>query len=384
MDSKPRALELINEIGLGDQLIKADAGQMNQRFLCIENKLYPFPKDKETFLKTPLLSTFDRLRLFFELTVPKGKNPDESAYDFVSRRFGKKYAELILDPMLTGIFAGDAKQINLKAAFPRVYQLEQTHGSLLKALKEIKKSFPKHSLCSFKEGMGSIINRLVEQYKDHILVNQEILSVKREGKQFKIILKENVLLADYLIFSTPAPAAVKFFKDINLSLSNELSQIDYVPVAVLGLIYPKEIFKQIPQGFGYLLPSSEKSEVLGVLFENNIFPGRCPSEQFYFRVMMGGSHHRGVIKKEDMLIDLANVHISKVFGLEKTFPKISFKRVYAKAIPQYDNHLVKINALIDEFVQENPTVDFVSNYRGGVSFNDCIENAFQSASKVHL
>lgn len=384
LDSKPRTLQLINELGLSERVVKAGP-RAKKRYVCVANALKTLPTTPFDFLMTPLLSVPEKFRVFGEAFVKKGNHPQESVYGFGKRRFGKRVAEIFFDPMVTGIYGGDVCQLNLKEAFPKIYDLEDQYGSLIKAMRNFKKEKKPAgkafggNLTSFKNGMVELILAIREKYQDAILLNQEIKTIVFENNQFEINSGEKKYKADEIYLCVPAYSAAKILRGVHQPLCDELEKINYAPMAVVGLAYSAKIFKQRPTGFGYLIPSQERKKALGVLFEHDIFPGRCPADQVLLRVMIGGSHNpKVVLDSEETIKQIAVNEIKDRFGVQDEPSTIFFAR-WSKAIPQYDQTYAQAKERIESYLKQWPALHLVSNYWHGVSFNDCIENAYQSA-----
>ena len=175
---------------------------------------------------------------------------------------------------------------------------------------------------SFKGGMGQIIETLDERYQKHIQTNSKISSVP--------------INADVVIVATPAYAAAKIIENLNPVLAQILTQIPYVPIAVVGLLFKEDSFKRKPDGFGYLIPSKANKDVLGVLIESHFYVNRAPEGQIMMRVMLGGAHHPVIINDEqDQILSKAIREIDSIYGLTAG-PVETFVKLWPKAIPQYE------------------------------------------------
>ncbi|OFZ56987.1 MAG: protoporphyrinogen oxidase, partial [Bacteroidetes bacterium RIFCSPHIGHO2_02_FULL_44_7] len=288
------------------------------------------------------------------------------------------------------------KKLNLRLAFPKIYELEQEYGSLLKGLiltmlknsKGKKKGeasgSPMGKLLSFRQGMGQLCEALVKQYEDCIHLDEVVESVDRVGEGFSIVTQKMKYFADELFVCSPAHSASAFLKTLDPVLSELLGKIQYAPMAVVGLVYPKAALGHIPQGFGYLIPSSEKSEVQGVLFPGNVFPGRTADDLFMFRVMIGGSSYPDIMKRtKDELVETAEYELKKRFAINgRTVTE--FLALWPNAIPQYDQEYAYLKDGIVYEVSKFPNFHLVANYLGGVSINDCTSNAQAAAEKSAL
>ena len=128
-----------------------------------------------------------------------------------------------------------------------------------------------------------------------------------------------------------------------------------------------------------MIPSSEGKEVLGVLFESNIFPGRCGKEEILLRIMVGGARHPDILaKSREALTALALKEVQTTLKTEAS-PIETFFVQWPKAIPQYDVAYTQAERGLEEELKKWKGLYLVANYRKGVSLNDCIENAYQAA-----
>ena len=392
LDSKPRTLEFIAELGLAGELVRA--GRDAQiRYICLNNVLHFFPMSPGGFFGFRPMRLREKLRVFAEPFVARGTDPEESVYAFGARRLGEKFSQLFLDPMVSGIYGGDARETVLRAAFSRIYDLEQKYGSLFKAMIKIKKEkkngaetagMPSGTLTSFRRGQAQFIETLGKRYSDNILFNREVTAVTRGGGRFVVEGGGRRHEADELFICTPSYQAARMLQGVSPGLADDLNRVQYAPMAVVGLVFPLSAFPKKPQGFGYLIPSSERKEVLGVLLESNIFPSRSPEGQILLRVMIGGARHPSILEKaQGELVRLAVDEVRLTLHAQGD-PWEVFFASWPKGIPQYNRACVAAEAKIAEELKRWPGLYLVANYRGGVSLNDCIENAYQTAQASAL
>ena len=302
-------------------------------------------------------------------------------YDFGVRRFGKKFADIFLDPMVSGIYGGDARVTVLRAAFGRIYELEQQYGSLFKAMMKLGKGgIPKGTLTSFRRGQAQLTGTLARRYKEDIRFNEEVKNITRVSGRFAVATAAARHEADEVFVCAPAYQAAAMVKEMSPIMARELEKIRYSSMAVIGLVFPRKAFVSPPKGFGYLIPSSEGREALGVLFESNIFPGRCGKEEILLRIMAGGARHPEILKKSrEELTALAVKEIQTLLKANAQPVETFFAR-WPKAIPQYDRAYVAAGRGLEEELKKWPGLHLVANYRKGVSLNDCIENAWQAVN----
>ena len=405
LDSKKRTLEFVKELNLENCLVKASQ-ESKIRYLSVHGALHQLPSNPKSFLTFPLLNPLEKLRVLGEFFIPKRCDPRESVYDFGKRRLGEKFSMIFLDPMVSGIYGGDARSANLKSVFPRIYSLEEEYGSLFKAMIKIRKArkaggngtsgdnamgAPAGVLTSFQEGVMQMTEAIGKKYQEDVYLNHEIQTIAQIGNQYTVIAQHGKqYTADELFLCAPAYSAGMMLKNAHSRLSQSLTKINYAPMAVVGLVCPVDYFAEKPKGYGYLIPSLEQKEVLGVLFESNIFTGRCQERQMLFRVMIGGARYPDILKKtKEELVGLALKEIEFLRGKspaqDKTKgPRELFFMAWPKAIPQYNQNYSDLLKTIDEELQKNPNLHLVANYLKGVSLNDCIESAYQNAQSSRI
>lgn len=342
--NQPATLELIDEIGLTDQLIPANL-HAKRRYIQLNGKLHLVPSGPDSFFTTSLLSLGGKISMVAGL-FKKDISKDQSIYEHTSKRFGREAAEHLFDPFVTGIFAGDVKRLHMASAFA-------------------KKLKPGAKMHSFKEGMGQLTARLFECYQDSISLNNSIEDIDH-------------IQADKIILATPSYVTGKLLK------VESFNQIHYAPVAVVGLAYKQKSFKVLPDGFGYLVASKEKKPILGVVAESNTFEGRAPDGFVTMRVIIGGRHHPYISEKtESALIDLAHEEINRSYGLSESAVKVFVKK-WDRAIPQYELNYPSVRESIATSIALRPNICLTGNYLDGISLNDCINNAKSIAQTLTL
>jgi len=350
LDNQPASLELIEELGVTDQLIEAKA-TARRRYIQVKGNLHAVPVNPLDFIRTPLLPLKDKCSLIAGI-FKKKISTDISIYDYVSQRFSPNIAQVLVDPFISGIYAGDIKRLHMASAFPKLK----------------RKGFKKTRMRSFIGGMGEVIKALDKRYKQHIQTNSEISSSQ--------------INADITIVATPAYAAAKIVENLNPPLAGLLDQIPYAPIAVAGLLFKQGSFKKKPDGFGYLIASKENKDILGVLIESNVYANRSSGGQIMMRVMLGGAHHPAIINdSHELILQKVIREIDSIYGLVSN-PIETFVKLWPKAIPQYEISYPHWRQSVAEQCAKTPGLYLCANYLDGVSFNDCVNNAKALTERV--
>jgi oxygen-dependent protoporphyrinogen oxidase len=351
LDNQPATLQLIEELGITGELIESQTSAA-RRYIQIQGSLHALPSNPLDFIRTPLLPLKDKWSLITGI-FKKNISTDCSIDDYVSQRFSKGVARSLVDPFISGIYAGDIKRLHMASAFPKFK----------------RKVSKKTHMRSFKRGMGQVIEALDHRYKKYIQINSEVSSI---------------IKADITIVATPAYSAAKIVEEVNPVLAQILTQIPYAPVAVAGLLFKQGSFKKMPDGFGYLIPSQENKDILGVLIESNVYRGRAGEDHIMMRVMLGGTHHPAIINdSQEQIIAKAIKEIDSIYGLIAA-PVETFVKLWPKAIPQYEINYPQIRQSIAEQCTKTPGLYLCANYLDGVSFNDCVYHAKILVDKIDV
>jgi oxygen-dependent protoporphyrinogen oxidase len=329
--------------------------------------------------------------------ISRGKKEDETLAQFGTRRLGREAFEALIDPMASGIFAGDPERMSLKSCFPRINEIETEYGSLirgmirlqLKARREGKGKGPGPGpgghLTSFAQGMSEMTDCLTTELGSRIRLSSKVDNIGREGARFQVLLADGgIEESDALILASPAHAQSEMLRELSPDLAGVLRGIDYPPLSVVCMGYREQDLGSYLDGFGFLIPSKEKRGILGTIVDSNVFPNRAPDGSVLLRSMVGGSRAPGQAQLDDEpMTDMVRAELKSIMGIDA---EPEFRKIYRhdRAIPQYHvGHARKLLA-IDDVLQNHPGLMLTGNAFKGVSLNDCIANAWLTAEKFTL
>jgi oxygen-dependent protoporphyrinogen oxidase len=393
LDNKPRTLELCKSLGI--EPVRSNENS-KKRFIYLKGKLNALPESAPSFIKSGLLSWSCKLRILLEYNAPRGPE-DETVADFIIRRLGKEALERLIDPMCSGIYAGDPYKMSIKSCFARIKELEQEYGGLIKALLAIKKQkklqqkasgdtkvsvAPGGTLTSFYNGAQTITDALAEKLKDRLHLGVQVHGISRERGAYQLYTSKETIEADIVILASPSYATAEILKDLDSEISKILSDIPYPHVSVVCFGYKKEKIGNPLNGFGFLVPHIEGRKILGSLWDTSIFPNRASEGYALLRTMVGGA------KSPEMALLDDDKIISMVFDELK--PILSFKtepdliRIYRwdKAIPQYLLGHSKRLVSIEERLRSHPGLYLTGNAYKGIGINDCVESGYKLADEI--
>jgi oxygen-dependent protoporphyrinogen oxidase len=386
LDREPAMRELIDALGLGDQVTHASAAA-KRRWLWTGGRLTPLPMSPPEFLKSPVLPWTARLRFLMEPWL-HGNRPsdDESVHDFAQRHFGERAADVLADAFQVGVFAGDARRLSLPAAFPQVAELERANPSLLKALAAQRKQrraegtpSEARGLFTFAEGIETLPKALAEKLGDALWTNARLTSLEWRPPGWKLGLRRPrgtlTVEAKKVVLALPSHAAAEVLSPLAPHLAETLASIPYAPIAAVHLGYARTDVSADLDGFGFLVPAAEQRSVLGVLYSSTIFPARAPEGHVLFTALVGGARQPELVALEDgALVDRVRADFAVALGITAAPRHASVVRV-AKGIPQYElGHLARVRR-VEQQLQAFPGLSVLGNAYGGVGVNDCVRTA---------
>jgi len=354
----------IDALGLGQDLLTADRAA-SRRYILLHGRPVPTPGSPLAAIRSPLLSTGAKLRILREPFIPKRTaSGDESLADMVRRRLGPEPLAHLIDPMVAGIYAGDPETLSVRHAFPKLYQLEQDHGSFIRGAMAKKKGGPRREILSFKDGLQTLTDRLAHTQRGRIHPSTRLESLEHDGTRF---LANGVACGRVVVTAPPHAWPVK-------GILAEGSDIrpHYAPVVSLSLGFRASDIRHPIDGFGMLVPRRENRKLLGVLFPSAIFPGRAPEGHHLLTCFIGGSRQPELTDHDDdRLVAMALDELHAMLGVRGAPVTVSINR-WAKAIPQYavgyDAYLNRLKNLEARY----PGLTFGGNHVDGIGIDRCI------------
>ncbi|PWU04512.1 MAG: protoporphyrinogen oxidase [Verrucomicrobia bacterium] len=401
-----RILNLLQELNLDNQIIPTSPGAQ-KRFILKNNQLLPLPNSLKSFLTTPLFSIKAKLRLLKEPWIPKNiKNASpESLSQFFTRRLGQEILDYAVDPFVSGIYAGDPNKLSIQHAFPKLYNLESTHGSLFKAA--FKKQKNPHKLktqtITFQKGMATLPLKLAEHLKNDLHLNSTVTSISHTNNTWQLTWETqksnqpssplSVSLSSthsqnftHLILTLPANqlSTLPFH---NLSLLSQtlspLQTIEYTPIAVLTQVFNRTAIKHPLDGFGMLLPSKENRNILGTLFTSSMFPNQTSSDFHVLRTFIGGTRFPIISNLDKKTIEsIVSQELTKLLSISQE-PIFSHVHQWNSAIPQYNLGYDQFFHTMENAEKLFPGLYIMGNFRTGISLPQCILAGLNSTELIN-
>ena len=392
LDSAPETLALVDALGLRDRvLVSTDAAR--RRFLYRRGRLVALPESPPAFLASPLLSPAGRLRVLAEPFARARPDEDETIHAFASRRIGSEAADVLIDAMVSGVFGGNARELSLRACFPKMWEMETAHGGLVRAMIAKRRSrkassggvgAPAGRLTSFHGGVEDLVDGLVRALPGRVRLRQPVtgLSRRHDGGWRLEVPEAGELDADAVVLAIGARQAAPLVRALDSGLSSTLLEIPSAPMVVVALGYELSGLGHPLDGFGFLVPRGEGLRILGALWDSSVYAGRAPEGHGLIRVMLGGAHDAAAIALNDAdVLEIARRELRTAMHVDAV---PAFTRVFRHpvGIPQYTvGHLARL-ARIDAALATLPGLFVAGNSYRGVAINSCVTEAGPLADRV--
>jgi oxygen-dependent protoporphyrinogen oxidase len=395
---KPWAADLCRTLGLGDQLIGSNDAD-RKTYILVRGQLIPMPDGLMFMVPTrilptgfsPLFSWATKLRMARELLhPPRAGEGDESVASMVERHYGAEMVDHLADPLLSGVYGGEAASLSVRAVLPRFAEMERAHGSLGRAMLAAKKKMPRLAnktapplFTSLKNGMQQLVETLVPKLDPAALrTNTVVYSVQPEAVGWTVSAGGKSDHFDAVILAVPTHAAAQLLATSSPELSAELGAIGYSSSITVGLGYDRDVRQSLPPGFGFLVPRSEGKQLLAATFVHNKFPHRAPADRALLRCFFAGSSAENVWQlSDDAIIAVVRNELQQILGL-RAAPL--FARVYKwkSAMAQYGvGHLERLDR-IERLRQQLPGLALAGNGYRGIGVPDCVRSGSEAAKLV--
>jgi oxygen-dependent protoporphyrinogen oxidase len=375
----PRLIELIKLLAIEDKVLPANPAA-KKRYILSGGKL-------EAMGPKSFVNGYFSLKTIFGLArepFVRSRSPEhESVADFVSRRISPEFLDKAIDPFVSGVYAGDPRDLSMRSAFPKLYEMERDHGSLIRATLARKKDksdpdFPR--TFSFKGGLRTWIDAMASEIGDGMRISTPVSSIEELGDgRFGV----NAEPYEAVVVATPAFVAADLIKSRDAELARTLNEVNYPQLAVVILGFESGKIKGKLDGFGFLIASKENRPILGTLFHSAVFPERAPAGHQLLVTFVGGVRSGNTLdaRSDEELQSLVIEQLDDILGVDGNPDFVHIKR-WKKAIPQYRVGYEDVTKACSEFETNNPGLYFCSNFYRGISMGDCVKNAFDTAKRI--
>ena len=272
----------------------------NKRFLFLDGKVQPLPSSPPSAITTGVLPFSAKLRVLMEPLTRVRPTETESIRSFFEARVGREVTERFVDVFVSGVYASDISETSVAAAFPKLYEMGRTHGSLIRGFlsqpkppSDGKKKPAVRGTFSFAGGLGDLPAAISSKLGNRLQLNADV-RVIREGTHWRA----GDVVAPTLILATPAQVSAALLASHAPTLADALTRIHYNPIAGVHLLFRKEDVPHALDGFGFLAPQREKIQILGCLWNSSLF-NVCQPDRVALTCFLGGAHSPALVRETD-------------------------------------------------------------------------------------
>jgi oxygen-dependent protoporphyrinogen oxidase len=401
LSTKPYATALCRELGLGNRLHGTNPSARST-YVLKQGRLLPLPEglammvptSVQAMLRTRLVSWPGKARLALDLILPaRPVNGDESLGAFIGRRLGREAYENLIEPLLSGIYAGDGDRLSLASTFPYLRDLELKHGSLARgALAARQRSGHdgdaargwRSAFLTPTTGLAEIVEALVTYLQGHgvsLCLNTRARSVSRSGAGYAVETdKLSTLDADALILAAPAYANSALLSRLDPPLADALDSIPYASTATISLVYPKAALPRPLDGYGYVIPRNEGRAALACTWTSTKFPHRAPEGYALVRVFVGRAG-QDIPWDQASLLEIARDEMRATMGITAE-PLLARVFAWDRAMPQYNLGHPETLKTIEAALAHYPGLALAGNAYRGIGIPDCIRSGELAMERI--
>jgi len=393
LSRKERGVGLCEELGLAGELVgrrpesaRSYVRHGSELHLLPEGLTGMIPTDLDSLADSTLLSQVGRERLAAEVDLPPvPTGADESIASFVTRRLGAEAYERLVEPLMTGIYGGDGEQLSLQATFPNLRALELEHGSLIRGLlaQSPEAVATRPPFVTLASGLETLVARVAEGLRrTRVVTGRAALGVRRSDHGYEVTLDAGERVhSDGVVLCVPAFAAAELLADLDSDLAAAHAEIPYASTAVVSLAYRDGDVVHPLDGYGYVVPRAEGSEMLACTWTSSKWEGRAPDGFVLIRVYAGRFGGRDVVEdSDDELVGLARDEL-RLLGVEAE-PHMSRIDRWPLGMPQYVlGHPERLERIASALA-EHPGLALAGAAYRGVGIPDCIHSGEEAARSL--
>lgn len=393
---KEAGLQLVAELGLTDKLI---ANATGRSYIFHDGSLHPIPEgsvmgiptDEKALLASSLLTEAGKERAILEKTLPfDAKNEDISLGEFFEARFGHELVKRLVEPLLSGIYAGNIYEMSLRATFPQFEQAILKAGSLMEGLKtpsdaKMSTTGTKNTIGAFRTlagGLSELPNELVRKLpKDHLHASKCATAIIKKGESYEVQFSDGTTEeGDAILIAATHDALIKLLDE---ETTRPFQNRPLTTLATVSLAYDDEKRANLPEGTGYLVARTGNDETTACTWVHKKWPHMVPDGKMLLRGFVGKSGENLVsTKSDDELIHIVLNNYKKMMHLNET-PLFAEVSRMEHAMPQYDvGHSLRLSTFRKNLAASYPRVEFAGMSYNGVGIPDCIRSAKESANQL--
>jgi oxygen-dependent protoporphyrinogen oxidase len=399
LSEKPWALALCQRLGVESRLVRTD-DRFRKVFVWRGGRLHALPDGFQLlaptklgpFVRSGLFSWPGKLRMALDLVKPRGLSDDESLGAFVRRRLGREALERVAQPLVAGIYTADPDDLSLTATMPRFSELERRERSIILGLWRANRRAPQTGtsgarwslFVTFQNGMEELVSALASRLPPgSVLLKDRVDGIERSGSGWRVVSGlGSPLEADHVILAVESYTASRLVRYVDPALATLLGEIPYASSATVSLGLRRADVPHPLDGFGIVVPRTERRAVFACTFSSVKYPGRAPAGHALLRCFVGGAMNETLLESDDAaLVATARQELREALGITAE-PVLTRVARWTKAMPQYHvGHMGRVEA-IERCAAVHPGLHLAGGAYRGVGIADCVRSGEAAAERI--
>ncbi len=394
--TKPAAIELCRELGLGDALAPPRSAEAFS--VVHQQRLHPLPAgfrliaptERWPLLRSRLFSWPGKLRMLRESRIKvsdeatDGLAADESVESFVVRRFGREAFERVAEPVLGGLFVADATELSAARTLGPFVELERRYGSVLRGLRDVSRPPSSPAQLTLERGLGSLVERLSEQIPSTWIelgcAAEQIRPLPRGGWQIETA--RGMWLARDVLLACPAPRCSALLGAAAPALASTLAELRFASCVTVSLVYRRGQVARLSDDFGFFVPRREPNHILAATYASEKFAARAPDDYIMVRTFQGGAlDSKAVDLDDETLVERSHQDLARLIGVTGR-PRATSLTRFREAVPQFEVGHAERVARLDREVEKYPGLYLAGSALGAYGLADCVASGEAVAATI--
>ncbi|MFJ6560118.1 protoporphyrinogen oxidase [Streptomyces sp. NPDC091412] len=393
---RPEAVTLARETGLAGRLQPPATASAS---LWTRGALRPMPKGHVMGVPgtasalAGVLSEEGLARIERDAELPRTEVGDDVAVgEYVAARLGREVVDRLVEPLLGGVYAGDAYRISMRSAVPQLFRAVQTHDSLLEGVREIQDAAAAAQqtgpvFMGIEGGVGRLPLAVAESVRargGEILTGTPVTELCRQDRtSWRVAAGDRVLHADAVVVAVPAPAAAGLLRAESPEAAAELRAVEYASMALITLAY-RRAGTALPEGSGFLVPPVDGRTIKASTFASQKW-GWIADENpdvVVLRTSVGRYGETEILQREDAdLVEVSRHDLREATGLDAAPLETRVTR-WTDGLPQYPvGHHARV-ARIREHIGKLPGLAVCGAVYDGVGIPACVASAYAAVDQL--
>jgi len=395
---KEAALRLIQALGIQDQLVRNETGGA---YVLLRNKLHAIPDGAamgiptkiSPFIITGMFSFLGKIRASFDFFLPRSSSGDrdQSLGTFFRYRFGGEVVENLIEPLLSGIYAGDIDNLSLMSTFPQFYHVEQKYRCLIYGMKKAI-SQPRQRpgarkpgiFQTLNNGLESIVEAVENQLPAEVIFKEKRVAniVKANGEYELNFADGSKELFDYVVVTTPHQVTARILNRYNAV--KPLAEMSSTSVATVALAFPESAIKEDLDGTGFVVSRNANYTITACTWTHKKWLHTAPKGYVLLRTYVGRANDSGIVDESDRtIVNVVLNDLGKIMKIDNKQLLFSVVSRWKESMPQYAvGHRDRINTVRNQLKVECPGIILAGAAYEGIGVPDCIEQGENIARRL--